>query len=135
MNRKLQSRSCRSLALIAVSAILLESVVAEEADEDSGWITVEAPRVVRQEVGAKSDSTRLDLVSLTHRVNYTGLDLAMHADALELEKRIRESAQTGCEQLAALYPLANLDTPACVREALTGAMAQAQRLIAAAGQH
>ena len=51
---------------------------------------------------------------------------------MELEKRIKESAQTACEQLTVLYPLADLDTPACVKQAVSGAMTQADEVIAAA---
>jgi hypothetical protein len=56
----------------------------------------------------------------------------MHADVVELRKRIAESAQTACEQLAALVLLADLDTASCVREAIRDATERADKLIAMA---
>ena len=121
------------LALLVGNAVLAEpDRPTNNVDDESGWLTVHAPRVFRRSDDGRAGSTNNELVSIAHRVSYEGLDLAMHADVLELRKRIVESAQTGCEQLAALSPLAELDTPTCVREAIDDAMVRAQKVVAAA---
>ena len=110
-----------SIAIAAAALALLASAAgAEVIVNEAGWITVEAPRIVRHEAG-KTEPSESDRVTLTHGVPYGDLDLAMHADVLELERRIAERAQVACEQLDALYPLGNLDMAACVRRALEGA--------------
>jgi UrcA family protein len=56
----------------------------------------------------------------------------MHSDVRELYSRIAESAHTACAQLAALSPLADLDTQSCEQQARDEAWQQAQKLIDAA---
>jgi UrcA family protein len=124
---------CGCLTLLAGNAVFAEPDRAtNNVDDESGFLTVHAPRVFRRPADGKAGGINNELVSIAHRVSYEGLDLAMHADVLELRKRIVESAQTGCEQLAALSPLADLDTAACVREAIDDAMVRAQKVVAAA---
>ena len=134
MNKRVSLTPATCLALVAGTAITVGRVVAEETADDMSWITVQAPRVARQPIGRTPADAMAELVSITHRVSYAGLDLAMYADVMELEKRISESAQTACEQLAALRPLLDLDTPACVEQAVGGAMARAEKVIAAANR-
>jgi UrcA family protein len=69
---------------------------------------------------------------VTQRVTYAGLDLAVQADAVALRQRIAASARAACEELAELVPLANLDTRACVRDAIRDAAKRADRVIAMA---
>lgn len=101
------------------------------AEDEPGFLTVHAPRVLRRPTDQRARSNE-ELVYIAHRVSYAGLDLAMHADVLELRKRIVESANVACEQLAALSPLADLDTAACVRDAIDDAMERARAVVAAA---
>jgi UrcA family protein len=119
-------------ALFACGTVLAESTSNTHVVDESGWLTVHAPRVFRRPIDGAAGRSNTELVAIAHRVSYAGLDLAMHADVLELRKRIGESARTGCEQLAALSPLANLDTARCVREAVEDATARANKLVAAA---
>ena len=125
---------CACLAFLVSSAALADTGEStQRAVDESGWLTVHAPRVLRHQADSRtSDANKLELVSIENRVNYAGLDLAMHADVLELRKRIVESAETGCAQLKALSPLADLDTAACEREAIDDAMERARTLVAAA---
>jgi UrcA family protein len=116
------------LTCVAVSA---EPQQAKSEDEQ-GWLTVHAPRVFRQPADGRGEVATNELVGIAHRVNYAGLDLAMHADVLELRKRITESAQNACEQLDVLSPLADLDTARCVREAVEEASVRMNELVAAA---
>jgi UrcA family protein len=95
-------------------------------------VTVVAPRLVRQEVGREpATASTVELVSLTRRVSYSDLDLALHASVLELERRIEATAREACAQLARLFPLSDPKTPDCVAEAVAGARAQAQQAVRA----
>jgi UrcA family protein len=123
------------LTFLAGSPILADtSGPAQNLEDETGWLTVHAPQVFRRPADGRAGAVEHELVGIEHRVSYAGLDLAMHADVLELRRRIVESAQTGCDQLAALSPLADLDTARCVREAIADAMVRAQRVVAAAMQ-
>ncbi|HLF13145.1 MAG TPA: UrcA family protein [Gammaproteobacteria bacterium] len=133
MKRTFWSLSATCFALAAGITITAGASIAEEA-ADTLWIIVKAPRVQREVVEATSTNTTIERVSLTHEVSYAGLDLAMYADVRELQKRIKEGAETACAQLDVLYPLADLDTAACVEQAVSGAMAQAEEVIATANR-
>jgi UrcA family protein len=123
------------LALLGGNSVFAEpDRPTQNIDDESGWLTVQAPRVFRRPADGRARGTNNELVAIAHRVSYAGLDLAMHADVLELRRRIVESAHTGCEQLAALSPLADLDAATCAREAIDDAMARAQKVVAAAMQ-
>jgi len=129
------------IGLLSVSTSLLATGAAvaqqEDAERTGGeaqveeLIVVEAPRVVR--VGRSPSGAPVELISLTRRVSYADLDLKLHADVRELERRINATAEEACMQLAELYPLSDTDMPTCVRQAVAGAMAQAEEAIAAAG--
>lgn len=98
-------------------------------------LTVVAPRLVRQEVGREpATGSPVELVSLTRRVSYSDLDLALHANVLELERRIEATAREACVQLARLFPLSDPKTPDCVAEAVAGARAQAQQAVRTAAE-
>ena len=102
------------------------------AEAAAGWIVVVAPHVDQQV--ARKGKAATDVVTITHRVEVADLDLTMYADVKELEKRIADKAKVACEQLAALYPVANSDIPACVRGAIANATEQAEQLIAVVNQ-
>lgn len=97
-------------------------------------VIVEAPRLVRKEVGRGDLGGKVELISLTRRVSYADLNLAMHADVMKLEQRINDTAKEACGQLAQMYPLADPKTPNCVRQAVDGAMKQAQKVIDSAAK-
>jgi UrcA family protein len=89
-------------------------------------VIIEAPHV---------ESTRVKGVpalSIVYRVNYTDLNLATHSGAVELEKRIKDSATKACTQLQKLYPDSVETDPPCVQAATKNAMLQANKAIAAA---
>jgi UrcA family protein len=97
-------------------------------------VIVEAPRLVRKDVGRGDLGGKVELISLTRRVSYSDLNLAMHADVMKLEQRINDTAKEACGQLEQLYPLADPETPNCVGQAVKGAMEQAQKVIDAAAK-
>lgn len=123
-------------ALLACGGVFADPTPVKNVADEIGWLTVHAPRVFRRPVDANTGGATTEWVAIARRVSYADLDLAMHADVLELRKRIDESARTGCQQLAALSPLADLDTASCVREAVREALERAEALVAAAmGTH
>lgn len=95
-------------------------------------LVVVAPRLVRHEVGRTSSGSPVELISLSRRVSYADLDLKVHANVIELDKRIENIAKEACEQLATLFPLSESSTEDCVDDAIDGAMAQARAAIEAA---
>lgn len=116
------------LTLAAVGFMIASGpVVAQEVRE----IIVEAPYVVHEKVGRTSSGATVELVTLTRRVSYADLNLAMQADVATLNQRIDDTAKSSCKQLDSLYPLEPKD-PACAKKAVDGAKAQVEAAIAAA---
>ena len=118
-----------SLAVALALAIAVGSVTAQEAPEE---LTVEAPRVEHQTVREIGITGIIEDVSLTRVVQYSDLDLQLHADVVELEKRINDAAKEACKELAEMYPLGAPNATVCTRRAVDDAMAQVQELVAAA---
>ena len=105
-----------------------------------GYLAVSGPSLAQQapEVIVEAPHVESTMVkgapalSIVYKVSYTDLNLATHSGAVELEKRIRDSANKACMQLHKLYP-SSVDTdPPCAQEATKNAMAQANKAIAAA---
>jgi UrcA family protein len=71
-------------------------------------------------------------LSIVYRVSYADLNIATHSGAVELEKRIRDSATEACKQLKELYPDTSEGQTPCVEGAVKNAMEQAKKAIAAA---
>jgi UrcA family protein len=97
--------------------------LAQQAPE----VVVEAPHVA-----TTTEKNGRELYSLVYRVNYADLNLATHSGAVELEKRVKDSATKACAQLRKLYPLSEDTNPPCVDKATKNAMTQANQAIAAA---
>lgn len=115
------------LALVAIGCVITGGpVVAQQISE----IIVEAP-YLRQQVGRTSSGSPIELITLTKRVGYADLNLALQADVEQLNKRINDTAEEACKQIKSLYPLDPSD-PTCVKKAVDGGMAQAKVAIAAA---
>jgi UrcA family protein len=75
---------------------------------------------------------RLPAVSIVYRVNYSNLNIATHSGAVELEKRINDTATNACHQLAKLYPESTEGETPCVQGAVKNAMAGVNKAVAAA---
>jgi UrcA family protein len=88
-------------------------------------------RVVKTtQVGPKGQ--KMPSLSIVYKVSYADLNLATHSGAVELEKRVTDSATQACAQLVKLYPDTAEGDPPCVKGAVKNAMTQANKLIAAA---
>lgn len=120
----------RNMLLIATSAlaymILPDGSLAQTVATQSQEVVVEAPHVEGTKVnGAPA-------LSIIYKIDYADLNLGTHSGAVELEKRITDSATKACAQLEKLYPDLKEPQPSCVKAAVKNAMAQANRAIAAA---
>lgn len=94
-------------------------------------VIVEAPHVEKTtQVGPMGQ--RIPALSIVYKVSYSDLNLATHSGAVELEKRVKDSATKACQQLAKLYPESTEGATPCVEGAIKGGMAQANKAIAAA---
>jgi UrcA family protein len=93
-------------------------------------VLVEVPHI--EKTTGAGPMGRQTALSIVYRVNYADLNIATNSGAVELEKRIKDSAARACEQLAKLYPdTVEGETP-CVQGAVKKAMEQAKKAIAAA---
>lgn len=111
------------LSIAVCAGALLAGAIPAAAQSNTQEIVVEAPRVVHQKVGRNSNGAYEELVSLSHRVTYSDLDLRKTADIATLRTRVRDAAQLGCSQLEKMYPLEQHD-PACVKKAMDRAAKQ-----------
>jgi len=94
-------------------------------------VIVEAPHVEKTtQTGPMGQ--RIPARSIVYKVSYADLNLATHSGAVELEKRIKDSATKACQQLAKLYPESTEGATPCVEGAVKSGMAQANKAIAAA---
>jgi UrcA family protein len=97
-------------------------------------ITVIAPRLVTRDAGRTGAGSKVELISLTRRVDYKDLDLKRQVSVAELETRVKEVAEEACAQLARVYPLSDPQTPDCVKDAVVKAMTQVKAAVAAANK-
>jgi UrcA family protein len=115
-------------ALAMIGALVVGGPsLAQQATE----ITVEAPHVEKTtQPGAMG--RRVPALSIVYKVDFADLNIATHSGAVELERRVRDSATKACTQLAKLYPESTEGETPCVEGAIKNAMAQARKAIAAA---
>lgn len=120
---------------IAIVTIGCWALIGITMAQQSPEIVVEAPhRPANVAKTAPGSKELLPEVSVSHRVKYSDLDLSTHSGAVELEKRIRDSATEACQQLSKLYPGSTQGEgkESCVDGAVKKAMEQANKAIAAA---
>jgi UrcA family protein len=116
------------IALATIGALVVSgSGLAQQTPE----VIVETPRV-QKTTQAGPMGRPMPALSIVYRVSYADLDIGTHSGAVELEKRIRDSATKACEQLAKLYPETTEPAAGCVQSAVKNAMARANKAVAAA---
>ena len=131
MNSRTFRVSTGSMLSLAAGLLLSGgSVLAQTGNNTIEEITVVAPRqVTREPVGHTPSGGTIENISLTRRVDYSDLNLAVHADVEKLDKRVDDTAREACRQLEQLYPSAALSSPDCVRTAVNGAMMQVDKAV------
>jgi UrcA family protein len=119
--------------LALVGGLTIESGAAQAQQNGTlEEITVVAPRLVTRPAGRTAAGSKVELISLTRHVVYSDLNLTLHNDVVQLEKRVSDVAKEACDTLAKMYPLSDPNTPNCVEQAGKDAKAQIDRLAAAA---
>ena len=114
------------LAILAAGmAMAAGSVIAQPMEV----VTVEAAR--SSKVGQSSYGVPIREVTIQSRVSYADLDLTSASGALELENRIKATAKSTCEQIKVEIPAEGSSEAACIKDAVDGAMKEAQKVIAA----
>lgn len=111
------------ITVVAISCFAASSTgLAQQTSE----VVVEAPHVEATTVKG------VPALSIVYKVSYADLNIGTNSGAVELKKRIKDSATQACAQLKKLYPTSVETDPPCVQAAIKNGMAQANKAIAAA---
>ena len=96
-------------------------------------IVVEAPRV-QKGVDRTSTGVPIDLISVTHRVSYSDIDISTSSGAQVLTQRVKDAAAAACKEIDKLYPLREPmpGSRSCTDAAADAASAQVKAAVAAA---
>jgi UrcA family protein len=115
----------------AASALIGGVVMAQNLDE----ITIQATRNMSvKSVPSAPRSAQVKDISLSYVVNTEGLNLALHADVVALEKRVKDAALKACKDIGHQYPNSTPNDADCAKAASEKAMVRANELVAAAGK-
>jgi UrcA family protein len=126
MRRILDSLTCAML--VAVSCAMVGGMARAAPME---VVTVEAART--QKVAQTRYGVPVREITIVSRVSYADLDLATPQGAKDLEKRIRETATSSCKEMDVKFPVEGYGEADCIKHAVDGAMAEANKIIAAKG--
>ena len=123
------TKSASVLMLATAGCVLASSNALAQSME---VVTVEAVREVV--VGKSAIGAPIKELSIRSRVSYADLDLKTAAGAKELEKRIRDTATSSCNEIKSGFDPAveGWTVNKCIKAAVDGAMGQAETAIAAA---
>lgn len=135
MNTRLTFLSFSTVLLgFAATALLIKPglAIAQQSDEVIQEIAVETTAVVTRNV--KTPLEELKASELSRAVSYSDLDLTLHKDVVELEKRIYASAKEVCTELADMRPRLRKPEPTCIRKAVDSASKKADEIIAEANE-
>jgi UrcA family protein len=124
-------RELLSVAIGLAGSLWLGGVAIAQTTEE---VTVTAAGVVEKDAGGAPGGARVLNMSFSYAVSYKGLDLASHAGAVELQKRVKNAARDACKEISRQRPLAHLtpDEDGCAKAAADKAMISVNELIAAA---
>ncbi len=94
-------------------------------------IIVVAPGVYRDDTGRRTSSgIPIQELTLQRVINTGDLDLRRDSDVAELHRRVRDTAQSACDEVERASEGAPITTEReCVRKATRDAMAQAETLV------
>jgi UrcA family protein len=124
----------KTMARIAIALLGITALSTVWAAEDLGSVTVQASRMMQKSAGKTASGIPIEDVSLAYAVSAKDLDLASHAGALELQKRVSDAALKACTEIGRQYPDSLPNTKDCARASTDKAMVKANELIAAAAK-
>jgi UrcA family protein len=122
-----------SYGIIAIASCALIGLAAAQSMDE---ITVRATR----NMGVKSDTqtppggAQVKDISLSYVVTSAGLNLALHSDVLELQKRVKDAALTACKEIGHQYPNSMPSDAECAKAASDKAMTKVNTIVAAANK-
>ena len=96
-------------------------------------IVVESPRVQVTRAPYNSGDIPIDVITVSHVVSYSNIDISTSSGAKVLEQRIKDAAKAACKEIDTLYPTRKPitgDLP-CEKTATDAAMVRANAAIAA----
>jgi UrcA family protein len=130
MKRNIIASDLVRLAVAAAAAAMVTTMAIAEQPEG---VTVEAVRQANV-VGRTSSGVPIEQITLTRKVSFADLNLKTQAGAAELEKRVKDTAKSACDELDTLYPLTKsvAETATCVKKSTDDAMVMVRRAIAVA---
>jgi len=123
----------RSEFIVVTVGLLASSLAAGIAvAQKTPEVMVQATRLVETNTARSPSGVPISNISLAYGVNYSDLDLASHAGALELEKRVSNAALAACKEISRQYPEALPKEPECAKAATDKALVKVHELEAAA---
>jgi len=114
------------LALAASPAMAQGYAYGAPAYGPTEEVIVTAPPILRGEGGNLDVPGR---ASMSIPVRYDDLDLATGSGARALRHRVRLAARDVCAQLAAAYPVHQLNGTSCIRDAMNNGLVRADAAI------
>jgi UrcA family protein len=127
-------RIALGMAMMVAASMSLGSIAAAQGIQE---IVVVAKRVINvQPTGKTATGVPIVDMSISYGVSYAGLDLASASGAAEIEKRVNDTAQEACKEIAQQRPLDHFTTSDadCAKATADKAMIKVHALIAAAGK-
>jgi UrcA family protein len=114
----------RYVAVIA-GMVAAASVSGTASAQNVPEITVLGTRIVTTKiVGPSSSAVPVTDVSISYGVSTAGLDLTSHAGVMELEKRVKDVAESACKELSTRYPTGTPNEMECAKAAVAKTMAK-----------
>jgi UrcA family protein len=117
------SRSIALLAGACALALPLAPAAWSQSQDDTGSITVTAPRAGKW----APDGSETETVAHSIKVNISDLDLKTPAGQAAAQARITDAAKKSCDWLDAHYPVVD-SAKDCVRGAVDAAMTRARAM-------
>jgi UrcA family protein len=127
MRLKTWASGAAQFAAVTAGCAILVGLAGAQAVEE---ITVEAERVI--DAGQTPHGMPIREVTIRSKVSYSDLDLATDAGAGALEDRVEQAAKSACKEMNVKFPAAGSGEEVCVKEAVSGAMVEARKVIDAA---
>jgi UrcA family protein len=90
-------------------------------------VTVEAARATK--VDQTMHGVPIEEITVRSHVSYSDLDLTTATGALELENRIRATAEASCRKIKVEFPAEGSSEASCIKDAVDGAMQEARKVI------
>jgi UrcA family protein len=122
--------------LITATGVLASTIVVVStfAQTPPPEVTVEAARVMKTTVGHTASGIPIQDVALSYGVSAQGLDLSTDSGKQAFEKRVSDAAMAACKELGRQYPGSTPTDAECAKAATDKAMAQIQKVEAAAAK-